>query len=67
MVLCGLLGVRFAARDVARVSSEPEIKERLFARGDHPAPTTSIEHDKILREQIQSFGETVKRLGLKAQ
>ncbi len=53
------------SRDVARVFELPDVKEKLFAQGYHPAPTTPLEHDKILREQIQGFGELAKRLGLK--
>ncbi len=54
------------ASDVARIFDAADVKERLFAQGYHPAPTTPAEHDKILREQIQVFGEIAKRLGLKA-
>jgi tripartite-type tricarboxylate transporter receptor subunit TctC len=53
------------AADVARVFEQPDVRERLYAQAYHPAPTTPLEHDKILREQIQVFGEIVKRLGLK--
>ena len=55
------------SRDVARVFEQPDVKEKLAAQGYQPAPTTPIEHDKILREQIQGFGEIAKRLGLKPQ
>lgn len=53
------------ARDVARVFEQSDVKEKLYAQAYHPAPTTPLEHDKILREQIQSFGEMAKRLGLR--
>jgi tripartite-type tricarboxylate transporter receptor subunit TctC len=53
------------ARDVARVFEQPDVREKLFAQAYHPAPTTPLEHDKILREQIIGFGEIIKRLGLK--
>lgn len=53
------------AADVARVFEQADVKERLNAQAYHPAPTTPLEHDKILREQIQTFSEIVKRLGLK--
>jgi tripartite-type tricarboxylate transporter receptor subunit TctC len=55
------------SREVARVFEQPDVKEKLFANGYHPAPSTPAEHDIILREQIQSFGELIKRLGLKGQ
>ena len=53
------------SRDVARVFEQADVKEKLLAQDYHPAPTTPQEHDKILREQIQTFGEVAKRLGLK--
>ena len=55
------------SRDVARVFDMPDVKEKLAAQAYQAAPTTPIEHDKILREQIQSFGEIVQRLGLKTK
>ena len=53
------------SRDVARVFEQPDVKEKLAAQGYQPAPTSPVEHDKILREQIREFGEIVKKLGLK--
>ena len=53
------------SRDVTRVFEQPDVKEKLAAQGYQPAPTTPVEHDKILREQIREFGEIAKRLGLK--
>ena len=55
------------SRDVARVFEQADVKEKLSAQGYQPAPTTPVEHDKILREQIQGFIEITKRLGLKPQ
>jgi len=55
------------SRDVARVFEQADVKEKLAAQGYQPAPTTPVEHDKILREQIQGFIEITKRLGLKPQ
>ena len=54
------------SRDIARVFEQPEVKEKLAAQGYQPAPSTPIEHDRILREQIREFGEIARRLGLKA-
>lgn len=53
------------SRDVARVFEMADVKERLAAQAYLALPTTPQEHDKIIREQIQSFGEIIKRLGLK--
>ena len=52
-------------RDVARIFEQPDVREKLLAQDYHPALTTPLEHDKILREQIQTFGEVAKRLRLK--
>ncbi len=54
------------SRDVARVFEQADVKEKLLAQDYHPTPTTPLEHDRILREQIQTFGEVAKRLGLKS-
>ncbi len=55
------------SRDVARVFAEADVKEKLYLQAYHAEPTTPQEHDKIIREQIQSFGEIIQRLGLKAK
>ena len=54
------------ATDVARVFEQADVKEKLYAQAYHPAPTTPQEHERILREQIQTFGDIAKRLGLKS-
>jgi tripartite-type tricarboxylate transporter receptor subunit TctC len=55
------------SREVARIFALPDVKERLESIAYHPAPTTPIEHDQILREQIATFSEVAKRVGLKAK
>jgi tripartite-type tricarboxylate transporter receptor subunit TctC len=55
------------SRDVARVFGEADVKEKLYLQAYHAEPTTPQEHDKIIREQIQSFGEIIQRLGLKVK
>ena len=55
------------SRDVARVFEQADVKEKLHQQAYHAEPTTPQEHDKIIREQIQSFGEIIQRLGLKAK
>lgn len=54
------------SREVARIFDLPDVKERLQAMGYTTAPTTPEEHDRILREQIGTFGEIARRIGLKA-
>jgi tripartite-type tricarboxylate transporter receptor subunit TctC len=49
------------------VFAQADVKEKLYLQAYHAEPTTPQAHDKIIREQIQSFGEIVQRLGLKGQ
>jgi tripartite-type tricarboxylate transporter receptor subunit TctC len=58
---------RKISEDVARAFAAPDVKARLQAIAYHPAPTTPEEHDKILREQIDTFSEVARRVGLKAK
>ena len=46
---------------VVRIVAQPDVREKLLAQDYQPAPITPVEHDKILREQIQMFGEVEKR------
>jgi tripartite-type tricarboxylate transporter receptor subunit TctC len=55
------------SREVARIFELPDVRERLTAAAYHPAPTTPEEHDRILREQIRTFTEVAKQIGLKGQ
>lgn len=54
------------SRDVARVFEQPDVKEKMKAQDYHLVPTTPLEHDKILRAQIQSFVDIARRVGLKS-
>jgi tripartite-type tricarboxylate transporter receptor subunit TctC len=54
------------SRDVARVFEQPDVKEKMRAQDYHLVPTTPLEHDKILRAQIQSFVDIARRVGLKS-
>jgi tripartite-type tricarboxylate transporter receptor subunit TctC len=53
------------SQEVARILDLPEVKERLHAMAFNLAPTTPQEHDRILREQIATFSEVARRVGLK--
>jgi tripartite-type tricarboxylate transporter receptor subunit TctC len=55
------------SKDVARVLSLPDVKERLDVGGYHPHPTTPEEFDKILRMQIETLTKVVKDIGLRAK
>ncbi|MGZ9079724.1 MAG: Bug family tripartite tricarboxylate transporter substrate binding protein [Burkholderiales bacterium] len=52
------------SRDVHTALQSPEVHGRLDAMSYNIAPTTPTEHDRTFREQIQSFAEIGKRLGL---
>ena len=52
------------SQDVARVLTLPDVKARLDDMGYNISPSTPLQQDKIAREQIQSFAELGKRLGL---
>ena len=55
------------SKEVARIFSQPEVKERLQALGFHLVPTTPEEHERILRDQIRTFTEVAKLVGLRAK
>jgi tripartite-type tricarboxylate transporter receptor subunit TctC len=55
------------SKEVARIFSLPEVKERLQALGFHLAPTTPEEHERIVRDQIKTFTEVGKLVGLRAK
>jgi tripartite-type tricarboxylate transporter receptor subunit TctC len=52
------------SRDVRSALDSPEVQARLHDAGYNIAPTTPAEHERIFREQIQSFADIGKRLGL---
>ena len=52
------------ARDVHTALKSPDVIARLDAAGYNIAPNTPKEHDRTFREQIDSFAEIGKRLGL---
>ena len=53
------------SKEVARILSLPDVKERMQAVGFAPAPTTPEEYDKILRGQIETFSKLVRDAGLR--
>jgi tripartite-type tricarboxylate transporter receptor subunit TctC len=52
------------SRDVARVLEAPDVKERMQEMAYNVDPSTPQELDAIIREQIKSFREIGKRVGL---
>lgn len=55
------------SKEVARIFALPEVKEKLHALAFHLAPTTPEEHERILREQIKTFTEIARLVGLRAK
>jgi tripartite-type tricarboxylate transporter receptor subunit TctC len=55
------------SQEVARILDLPDVKERLHAMAFNLAPTTPQEHDRIVREQIATFTEVARRVGLRAK
>lgn len=53
------------SKEVARILNLPDIKERLQAMAFIPAPSTPEEHDRILRDEIESVSRLVRDAGLK--
>jgi tripartite-type tricarboxylate transporter receptor subunit TctC len=52
------------SNEVARVLALPDIKERLAGMGFIPAPCTPEEHDRIVRDQIETLSRVVRDAGL---
>lgn len=55
------------SKEMARILSLPDVKERMQAIGFVPAPTTPEECDKILRAQIATLSRLVRDAGLRAK
>jgi tripartite-type tricarboxylate transporter receptor subunit TctC len=53
--------------EVAQILAQPDVKSKLQDLGYNIDPTTPQEHDRIIREQIKSFAEIAKRVGLMEQ
>lgn len=54
------------SKEVGRILSLPEIKERMLAMGFLPDPCTPEEHERFLRAQIETFSGIVRLAGLRA-
>jgi tripartite-type tricarboxylate transporter receptor subunit TctC len=52
------------SRDVRRVLDHPDVKQIMENIGFEPAPTTPEESDRIVRNQIETFSEVSKAVGL---
>jgi tripartite-type tricarboxylate transporter receptor subunit TctC len=52
------------SRDVRHALASSDVQARMQDMGYNVAPTAPADHDRIFREQIRSFAEIGKRLGL---
>jgi tripartite-type tricarboxylate transporter receptor subunit TctC len=55
------------SKDVARILSMPDVKDKLEVGGYHPHPTTPEQFDQILRVQIETLTKLVKEVGLRTK
>ncbi len=54
-------------RDVNRVLAEPEVKERFAVFGFEPAPGTPLDLAEIIRSDLKTNAEVIKRAGMKPE
>jgi tripartite-type tricarboxylate transporter receptor subunit TctC len=53
------------SKEVGRILTLPDIKERMLAMGFLPDPCTPEEHERFLRAQIESFSGIIRLAGLR--
>jgi tripartite-type tricarboxylate transporter receptor subunit TctC len=51
--------------EIVRVLKLPDVRERILAGGEEPDPTTPEEQVRVLRSEMERFGELIKTLGLR--
>ena len=54
-------------RDVNRVLSEADVRERLASLGAEPMPMSTVEFDRFVRAEMDDAAKVVKAAGIKAQ
>jgi len=50
-------------KEVVRILTLPEIKERMLTQGATPAPTTPDEFDRFIRSEVQRFAKVLIAAG----
>jgi tripartite-type tricarboxylate transporter receptor subunit TctC len=53
------------SKEVARILSLADVRERVTALGFHPEPSTPEEYDKIFRAQIETLSKLTRDAGLR--
>jgi tripartite-type tricarboxylate transporter receptor subunit TctC len=54
------------SKEVGRILTLPDIKERMLAMGFVPDPCTPEEHESFLRAQIETFSGIIRLAGMRA-
>jgi tripartite-type tricarboxylate transporter receptor subunit TctC len=57
--------VNLVNREVVRVLSLPDIKERMLTQGATPAPTSPEEFDAFIRSEVKRFAKILIAAGAK--
>ena len=51
--------------EISRVLKLPAVRERILANGEEPDPTSPEEQARVLRSEMQLYGELIKAIGLR--
>jgi tripartite-type tricarboxylate transporter receptor subunit TctC len=54
-------------RDVVRILSEPELRQRWLPIGIEPRPTTPEEFDRLIRDEVAAFSRIANAAGIKVE
>ena len=53
--------------EIVHVLKLPDVSRRIFAHGEEVDPTTPEEQVRVLRSEMEKFGELIKALGMRAE
>ena len=57
--------VELLSKETGRILSQPEMKQRIEARGSSTKPSTPAEFDKFVRAEVAKIGKAIKDGGIK--
>ena len=52
--------------EIVRVLKLAEVREHIITNGEEPDPTTAEEQARVLRSEIQLYGDLIKAIGIRA-
>jgi len=52
--------------EIVRVLKLPEVREHITTNGEEPDPTTAEEQARVLRSEMQLYGDLIKAVGIRA-